>query len=118
MFTRKHCFAKEKVVVLALLVLLAATGMVRAEEEKELGITFDVTYASKYMSKGGRFFGSKSAIYETLDLDLFQTGFGLTVHNRRANSSGFENKERNNYGVYYKNSFFDDASYKTKYKST
>jgi len=118
MFAKSHCFMKKEVVVLLLLVLLTTTGMVRAEEEKELGITLDITYASKYMSKGGRFFGSKSAIYETLDFDLYQTGFGLTVHNRRANSSGYENKERNNYGIYYKNSFFDDESYKTNYKVT
>lgn len=89
-----------------------------AEGKKKLGVTLDVTYASKYISKGGRYFGSKSAICETLDIDLYDTGFGLLVHNRMANAGGFENKQKFKYGVYYHNSIFDDEVYKTRYKFT
>jgi len=109
---------KKGVVVLVMLIFLNTVGSVWAEEDKKLGVTLDVTYASKYIDKGGRYFGSKSAITELLDIDLYGTGLGLLIHNRKANSSGYENKQKFKYSVYYKNSFFDDEAYKTKYKVT
>ena len=98
-----------------MLMVLMTLGLVRAEQG-QLSATLDVTYMSKYLSKGKRYFGAKSAITETVNIDLYGTGFGLLVHNRRANSSGFENKERFNYGAFYANSLFKDHPYKTDFK--
>lgn len=107
----------KKVVLLIAVILLNTTHLIGAEDKK-LAVTLDVRYSSKYIDKGGEYFGSKSAISETLYLDLYNTGFGLLTHNRRANSSGFENKQKFKYGAYYKNSLFGNETYKTKYKFT
>jgi len=90
-------------------------GLLQAEEGK-LGITFDLTYMSKWLSKGSESYGQQGALFETIDIDWFGTGFGSYVTHRSATSSGYVDKERIDYGVYYKGRLFGDGPYLTEYK--
>ena len=86
-------------------------------EEKELGVTLDITYVSRFIDKGFDCYrNNDSGILPSLDLDLYNTGFGINVQWFRANSGGFENDEKLDYRVYYYNSFFEDEAFATDYK--
>lgn len=51
-------------------------------EKRELGVTLDLTYVSKYLSKGAESYGQQGALFKTIDVDLYGTGFGLRVKHR------------------------------------
>lgn len=109
----------KKAILLVIVILgSAAVSVAAAEQEKKLGVTFDVGYYSKYVTKGTRKFGSQSGLAQTMTIDLYGSGFGLIAHNRRANSSGYENKERFKYGFYYGNSIFEGQAHELRYKIT
>ena len=109
---------KKGILLVIVILASAAVTTMAAEQEKELNVTLDVSYYSKYITKGTRKFGSQSGLAQTMTIDLYGSGFGLIAHNRRANSSGYENRERFKYGAYYGNSFFPDQSHETRYKVT
>ena len=104
----------KKVLLIAVL-LLSMAGAVQAEEG-QLGITFDTTYASRWMSKGGEVYSEDGAVFETINLDLWGTGFGLGITHRSATGGGWVDKQRLDYKLYYGSSLFDEQPYKTKYK--
>jgi hypothetical protein len=101
--------------LLVTIVVLSLVNPAQAEEKK-LGATFDLTYMSKWMTKGKEGYGQQGAFFETIDLDLWGTGFGAAVTHQAATASGYVDKQRFNYKVYYGNSLFDGEPYKTKYK--
>jgi hypothetical protein len=103
---------KQKV-LFAAIVLLATTALVQAQGE--LHGSLDVTYQSKYLWRGIDVYGDKSAIQPTVMLDLYGTGFGVSLEGHRANSSGFENTERWDATLFYKNALFMDESYAMQY---
>ena len=103
---------KQKV-LLASIVLLATAALVQAQDE--LHGSVEVTYLSKYVWRGIEIFGNKSAIQPAVNVDLFGTGFGVSAMGHRANSSGYEYKERWDYTLFYKNALFADESYATQY---
>lgn len=103
---------KQKVLCAAI-VLLATTAMVQAQGE--LHGSLDVTYQSKYLWRGIDVYGDKSAIQPTVMLDLYGTGFGVSVQGHRANASGFETTERWDTTLFYKNALFMDESYAMQY---
>lgn len=84
-------------------------------EEKKLGVTLDLTYTSKWLSKGIEAYGSKGGLFKTIDLDFYGTGFGLNITHRNATSSGYVDQQRIDYRPYYKGSLFDDTRFLTKY---
>lgn len=100
---------------MAMVILLGTAGLTQAEDKK-LGVTFDLTYASKWMSKGSEVYGQQGAFFETIDLDLWGTGFGAAVTHRSATARGYVDKQRFDYKLYYGGSLFGDEAYKTKYK--
>jgi hypothetical protein len=102
-------------VLLTAVVLLAATGVAQAQEG-DLHGSIDVTYQTKYIWRGFEVYGSKSAIQPSVDLNLFNTGFGISAMGHRANSSGYELSERWDYTVYYQNRLFGEESYATNYR--
>jgi len=106
---------KETVILLAVVILLGATGLIQAQEPELHGVV-DVTYQSKYIWRGFDVYGDKSAIQPSIDLDLYGTGFGASVTGHRANSSGFEELERWDYNLYYQNALFGEESYATYYR--
>ena len=95
-------------------VLLSAAGPAWAREDK-LAVTFDLTYMSKYMSKGTEAYGQKGALFKTIDLDLYGTGFGVIVKHRNATSSGYVDKQRFDYRPYCKSGLFEGKPYATNY---
>jgi len=103
---------KQKV-LFAAIVLLATTALVQAQGE--LHGSLDLTYQSKYLWRGIDVFGDKSAIQPTVTLDLYGTGFGVSLQGHRANSSGYETTERWDATLFYKNALFMDESYATQY---
>lgn len=94
---------------------LSLAGLASAESDK-LTTTFDLTYVSKWMTKGKEGYGQQGAFFETIDIDLWGTGFGTAVTHQSITASGYADKQRFNYKVYYGNTLFDDEAYKTKYK--
>ena len=103
---------KQKVLCAAI-VLMAATALVQAQDE--LHGSIDVTYQSKYMWRGIDVYGDKSAVQPTVMLDLYDTGFGVSLQGHRANSSGYETTERWDATLFYKNAVFMDESYAMQY---
>ena len=103
---------KQKV-LLASIVLLATAALVQAQDE--LHGSVEVTYLSKYVWRGIEIFGNQSAIQPAVNVDLFGTGFGVSAMGHRANSSGYEARERWDYTLFYKNALFADESYATQY---
>ncbi len=102
-------------IVLSVVILLSVVGLAQAEQ-KELGITFDTTYVSKYIWHGINFYGhDNSATQPSIDVDLWGTGFGMTLWHSRANRGGFRDLEEFDYILYYSNSVFEDTPCATDY---
>jgi len=108
----KEIIMKQKVLLVAIIVMAAA---VPVWAQGDLHGAVDVTYQSKYLWRGIDVYGDKSAIQPSVILDLYGTGFGISVEGHRANSSGHEIRERWDYTLFYKNALFADESYATQY---
>ncbi len=100
---------KRKILLTVVIILLAA-GRTQSEE-KQLGVTFDVTYLSKWLSKGVEAYGSHGALFKSFDFDLFSTGLGFKVIHRNAFGSGYVDQQRFDYRPYYKGRLFEDTPY-------
>ena len=122
---------KKLTILFAVMVLLAAVGIVQAEEAvqpaaaqpapvvKDNGIHgyFDVTYASRYVWRGFDLYNNNhGAIQSSVDLDLFGSGFGVNVFYSRSTTASFEEFQWLVPTIYYTNKFFADESYATYYK--
>jgi hypothetical protein len=97
----------------ATIVLLGLTALVQAQGE--LHGALELTYQSKYVWRGFDVYGDKSAIQPSVMLDLYGTGFCVSLEGHRANASGFENLERWDFTLFYKNALFTEESYVTQY---
>ena len=84
-------------------------------KEREIGVTLDLTYLSKWLSKGAEGYGQQAAFFKTIDIDWYGTGLGMKITHRNALSSGYVDKQRFDYRPYYKNQLFEGESYVTKY---
>jgi len=105
---------KSKKVLLIVIFTLGAAGLAHAQEDK-LGVTLDLTYMSKWLSKGAEAYGQQGALFKTIDIDLYGTGFGVKVIHRNAIGSGYVDKQRFDYRPYYKSQFFEGKPYATNY---
>jgi len=103
----------KQVVLFVAIILMAAAVPARAQDELHGAV--DVTYQSKYLWRGIDVYDDKSAIQPSVILDLYGTGFGVSVEGHRANSSGHEFSERWDYTLFYKNALFGGESYATQY---
>ena len=104
----------KKVMLLITVFLLPASAYAQPQEKK-LGVTFDLTYMSRWVTKGFEGYKKQGATFGTIDLDFFDSGFGAKVTHRNATSSGFVDKQRFDYRPYYKNMLFDGENYQTNY---
>jgi len=98
---------------LAVMVLFYSAGLTQAQEK--LGVTFGLSYHSKWLSKGVEAYGQQGALFTTLDLDLYNTGFGFMVIHRNATSSGYVDQQRADYRPYYKGTVFEDTPYQMNF---
>ncbi|MBC8481035.1 MAG: hypothetical protein H8D47_00005, partial [Planctomycetes bacterium] len=109
--------------ILTVAAVLVLVGLTNAQEppnftelqEPKLGVTVDLTYVSKWLSKGVQAYGNKGGLFKTIDLDFYGTGFGVKVTHRNATSAGFVDSQRFDYRPYYKSKLFDGTSYVTNY---
>ncbi len=104
-----------KRILLVTIVLLSTAPLYAAEQEKKLGVTFDLQYHSKWLSKGAEAYGQQGALFKILDLDFYGSGFGVKVIHRNATASGYVDKERFDFRPYYKNQLFEGKPYATNY---
>jgi len=93
--------------------LLSVVATAQAEEG-QLGVTLDLQYRSKWLSKGKYGYGTQGAIFKITDLNFYDSGFGVKVTHRNATASGYVDKQRFDYRPYYKSVLFEDESYATK----
>ena len=104
----------KKCALLTALILLNTVVVAQAQQD-ELSVTLDLTYTSKWLSKGVEAYGSKGGLFKTVDVDLYGTGLGLRVTHRNSTSSGFADKQRFDFRPYYKSTLFENESYATNY---
>lgn len=100
--------------VAGLTLFCSSTGFGEESQEK-IGVTFQLDYLSQWLSKGAPAYKKQGAVFETIDLDLWGSGFGVQVIHRSATSSGYVDKQRLDYRPYYKGILFKDKSYQTDY---
>jgi hypothetical protein len=106
---------EKKVILLSVVIVLGVAFFAQAQEG-ELHGTVDVTYWSKFIWRGFACFGPHGSMQPRVDLDLFQTGFGLDVIGRLPISSGYVNVTRWDFNVYYGNKAFEGEMYETNYR--
>ena len=113
----------KKVTLLVAAVLLAAVGTSQAQEG-DLHGAIDLTFQSQYVWRGFDVFENDSALQPSVDLDLYQTGFGFRAEGHIANNSShlagtttgmWDELERWDYTLYYANSVLEDMPYTTNY---
>lgn len=95
-------------------VVLAIPAYVLAEEDR-LTATLDLTYMSKWMTKGQEGYGQQGAFFKTVDINFWCTGFGVKVAHRNAAAGGYVDKQRFDYSPYYGGRLFEAESYATTY---
>jgi len=100
--------------LLSAVILMSISGISSAQEHK-LGVTLDLTYTSKWLSKGAQAYGQQGGLFKTVDVDFWGTGFGVKVTHRNATSSGYVDKQRFDYRPYYKSMLFEGEPFVTKY---
>jgi hypothetical protein len=105
----------KRVSLLIVTMLLLCTPFVHAEDEEKLGVTLDLTYVSKWLSKGVEAYGQKGGLFKSVDFDLYNSGFGVKVIHRNSISAGYVDKERIDFRPYYKNKFFEGQPHQTNY---
>lgn len=82
------------------------------QEAPTLGVKVDATYVSKYIWRGYDLFNGRAAFQPSVDVDLFQTGFGLNVWSSIPCGSGAnQDATEVDYTVSYGTSFFKDEVY-------
>jgi len=104
----------KKIILLTAMFLLSVVATAQAEEG-QLGVTLDLQYRSKWLSKGKYGYGTQGAIFKITDLNFYDSGFGVKVTHRNATASGYVDKQRFDYRPYYKSVLFEDESYATNY---
>lgn len=108
---------------LSVVLLAVATAPGQAWEGDLLGMEAGdlhamagVTWDSEWLWRGFAVYDNKSATHAMADVDLFETGFGMSAVWHRANASGFENWERLDGSLYYQNGMFSGEPYATNYR--
>ena len=112
---------KRVVLLTVLLTAVAATGQQWEGDVLSPGPSLHalvgVTWDSKYIWRGFDYYWDKSATHLTADINLFETGLGISAVAHRANSSGFENRERLDGTVYYQGGLFAGEAYATNFRA-
>ena len=104
-----------KKAILAAAAFLLSLGPAAFAQDKDLGITLDLTYTSKWLSKGIEAYGQQGGLFKTIDFDFWGTGFGTKVTHRSATSSGYVNAQRFDYRPYFKSILFEGTPHQMNY---
>lgn len=107
-------------VLAVLLTAVAATGQEwegdLLQEGGRLHALIGIGWDSKYVWRGFEIFDDKSVTHLMADLNLFETGFGLSIVGHRANGSGFEDLERWDGTAYYQGSVLEGDPLATNFR--
>ena len=101
-------------ILFSFVILLTTAGFGLGQQDK-LGVSLDLSYHSKWLSKGVEGYGQQGALFKTIDVDFYGTGLGLKVTHRNAIASGYVDKQRFDFRPYYKNTFFEGEPYAMNY---
>jgi hypothetical protein len=106
-----------KKAILLTIVILLSVGTLAQAQEGELGVTYQISYLSRYIWRGIDVYeNSHSAIQPaTLDVDLYGTGLGVKLFWSRATGNGFENVEEMDLTLYYNSDLYEGETYATNY---
>jgi hypothetical protein len=104
----------QKAVLLSVGIWLSAACLAGAEDKK-LAVTLDLTYTSKWLSKGVEAYGQQGGLFKTIDFDFWGTGFGVNITHRNATSSGYVDNQRLDYRPYFKGILFEGAPHQMNY---
>ena len=55
---RRKTRMNKKILFITIAILLSGAVAAAEEQQRDIGVTLDVTYLSKYIDKGGRYFGN------------------------------------------------------------
>lgn len=105
-------------VLLAAVILLISASFTQAQEGQLRGV-FGISYVSAYLWRGFDMYPGahgEGATQSRLDLDFFDTGFGLNIFHSLANTTGHENAEELDATLFYGSSLFAGETYTTDYK--
>lgn len=102
--------------LVAMMLVWSVGAVVNAAETADDGVdvTFDVTYASKYIWRGFNLFGENGAIQPSLDVAL-DNGLSFNVWASYPAGSGAEDATEYDYTVAYSNTVLEDSAWKTNY---
>ncbi len=73
-------------------------------------------YDTEYVWRGFRVFGNKGAVHILGDVNLFETGFGVSAAGHLATSNDYENWQRLDVTGYYQNGLFAGERYATNFR--
>lgn len=119
---------EKKAILVGTVLLLSVVGLARAQDG-ELHGSAGVTFDSRYIWRGITVFGSKGGFHPFVDLDLYGTGFGLSVTGHIPMGTnpaggplggspfnvGLQELERWDYTPYYKGLLGKDEKWETRY---
>jgi len=111
-------------VFLAIVLLVATTAaaqdwegdLVGAEAKGDLHGTLGVSWDSEFVWRGFKIFGSTSVSTVVGDLNLWETGFGVSAAGHYANGGGWVDETRWDYTAYYQNGLFAGEPYATNFR--
>jgi hypothetical protein len=108
----------KSVINLLLGVFLIVSPCLGADDEKELGVSLDITWVSKYLWRGFDLFDDKAAFQPSATFDLYGTGFSAQFWASYPGSSGTStvstvNATEYDYTIAYDFSLFESESYAT-----
>lgn len=75
-----------------------------------------VVYDTQYVWRGFRVFDNKGAVHILGDVNLFETGFGISAAKHLSTSSDFERWRRLDFTAYYQNGVFAGERYATNFR--
>ena len=95
--------------------LFSLPALAEQAQTKDIGITLQLDYLSQWLSKGVPAYGKQGALFKSIDLDFWQSGFGLLVIHRNATAAGYVDKDRVDYHPYAKGQLFEETPYLMTY---
>ena len=108
-----------KKIFASVVIVLNVTGIIYAQEataeEPQLHGQVGMTYTTQYLWRGFDVFDDHATIHPSLDLDLWDTGFGLHAIGHQAATSGYVDDERWDYTLSYKGMAFEGERYMMRY---
>ena len=96
-----------KTIVVIGAVLSVSLSVIASVDSKQLGVSLDATWVSKYIWRGQDLYDDHAAFQPSINFDLYGTGLSLNFWASYAGSGGFRDAEEFDYSVAYRSSLFE-----------